>query len=222
MSDRPLVIFGAGELAHVAAYYFEKDTSRRIAAFTVDGAHLREAAFAGHEVIAFEEVASRHGPESHDLFVAVGYSRINLLRQEKCAAAVAMGYQLASYVSSRATVFDNVKHGWNCFILEDNTVQPFVRIGNGVTLWSGNHIGHHASIGDFCFISSHVVISGGVTVGERSFIGVNSTVNDHVSIGARCVIGSASLITKPLPDESVVSAEPGRISPVPSSRLRGF
>ena len=134
----------------------------------------------------------------------------------------AKGYRLASYVSSHATVFGNVVSGWNCFILEDNTVQPFVRIGNGVTLWSGNHIGHHAAIGDFVFISSHVVISGGVMVGERTFIGVNSTTNDHISIGARCVIGSGSLITKDLADESVVSAEPAKLSPVPSRRLKGF
>ena len=97
-----------------------------------------------------------------------------------------------------------------------------MRIGNGVTLWSGNHIGHHASIGDFVFISSHVVISGGVTVGERSFIGVNATTNDHISIGARCVIGSGSLITKDVPQEGVLTAEPAKVSPVPSRRLKDF
>jgi sugar O-acyltransferase (sialic acid O-acetyltransferase NeuD family) len=222
MSQKPLIVFGAGELAEVAAYYFEKDAGRRIAAFTVDGARMRDTVLADRPIVAFEDIASRHGPESHDLFVAVGYSGINLLRQQKCAAAMSKGYLLASYVSSRATVFDNVEHGWNCFILEDNTVQPFVKIGNGVTLWSGNHIGHHARIDDFAFISSHVVISGGVAVGQRTFIGVNSTINDHITIGARCVIGSASLVAKSLADESVVSAEPARLSPVPSRRLKGF
>lgn len=222
MSQKPLIVFGAGELAEVAAYYFEKDAGRRIAAFTVDGARMRDTVLANRPIVAFEDIASSHGPESHDLFVAVGYSGINLLRQQKCAAAMSKGYLLVSYVSSRATVFDNVEHGWNCFILEDNTIQPFVKIGNGVTLWSGNHIGHHARIDDFAFISSHVVISGGVAVGERTFIGVNSTINDHITIGARCVIGSASLVTKSLDDESVVAAEPARLSPVPSRRLKGF
>lgn len=222
MTDKPLIVFGAGELAEVAAYYFTKDTGRRVEAFTVDGGHLKEGTFAGRPVIAFEEVDARFSPASHDLFVAVGYSRINALRQEKCEAARGKGYGLASYVSSRATMFDNVVYGWNCFILEDNTVQPFSRIGNGVTLWSGNHIGHHAVIGDFAFISSHVVISGGVKVGARTFIGVNSTTNDHIVIGERCVIGSASLVAKDLADESVVTSEPAKLSPVPSRRLKGF
>jgi hypothetical protein len=48
----------------------------------------------------------------------------------------------------------------NAFILEDNTIQPFVRIGPNVTLWSGNHIGHHSTVEDHVFIASHVVVSG--------------------------------------------------------------
>jgi sugar O-acyltransferase (sialic acid O-acetyltransferase NeuD family) len=222
MSNKPIVMFGVGESAEVAAYYFEADTQRRIAAFTIDGAHLQEASFLDRPVVPFESVVQEYGPAEYDLFVAVGYSRLNALRREKCEAARAHGYELANYVSSRASVAKNVAIGWNAFILEDNTVQPFVRIGNGVTLWSGNHIGHHASISDFVFITSHVVISGGVTIGERSFIGVNATTNDHISIGARCVIGSGSLITKDVPQEGVLTAEPAKLSPVPSRRLKGF
>jgi sugar O-acyltransferase (sialic acid O-acetyltransferase NeuD family) len=222
MSQKPLIVFGVGELAEVAPDYFEAETGPRIAAFTVDGAHLKESTFLSRPVVPMEEVATTYAPGQHDGFVAVGYSKINALRQQKCEALRALGYGLASYVSNRASIARNVAHGWNCFILEDNTIQPFVTIGNGVTLWSGNHIGHHASIGDFAFISSHVVVSGGVKIGARCFIGVNSTLNDHITVGERCVIGSGSLIVKDLADESVLSAEPAKLSPVPSRRLRGF
>ena len=64
----------------------------------------------------------------------------------------------------------------------DNTIQPFVEIGDNVTMWSGNHIGHHSKICDNAFISSHAVISGGVEVGRNSFLGVNSTINDHIKL----------------------------------------
>ncbi|GLS32779.1 sugar O-acyltransferase, sialic acid O-acetyltransferase NeuD family [Mesorhizobium albiziae] len=221
MKTRPIVVFGAGELAEVANFYFN-EADREVAAFTVDGERLIEPHFCGRPVVAMEEVAAAFPPTSHDFFVAVGYSRINGLRQSKCEAAFGLGYSLTSYVSRRASVFSNVAIGWNAFILEDNTVQPFAKIGNGVTLWSGNHIGHHSTIGDFVFISSHVVISGGVKVGERSFIGVNSTTNDHISIGERCIVGSGCLISQNLKDESVMSSEPAKLSRVPSSRLRGF
>ena len=222
MSGKPLVLFGVGELAEVAAYYFKSDGGRQIAGFSVDAAHMKETSFLGRPVIPFEAVPDTLPPASHDLFVAVGYSRLNGLRQEKCEAARAKGYSLASYISPRASVANNATFGWNAFILENNTVQPFVKIGNGVTLWSGNHIGHHAVVADYVFIASHVVISGGVTVGERTFIGVNATINDHISIGARCVIGSGSLVTKSVADEGVLSAEPAKLSPVPSRRLKGI
>ena len=78
-----------------------------------------------------------------------------------------LGYELVSYVSSRCSFLSQYPPGDNCFILEDNTVQPFVRIGSNVTLWSGNHIGHDSVIGDHCFISSHVVVSGHVSIGAR-------------------------------------------------------
>ncbi len=220
--NKPIVIFGAGELAEVAAFYFEHDTDRQVKCFTVDSARIESDTFYGKSVVPFEELATSHPPADYDAFVAVGYSRINGLRAEKCEAARAMGFRLASYVSTKATTFANFTCGWNAFILEDNTIQPFARIGNGVTLWSGNHIGHHSSIGDYAFISSHVVISGGVKVGARSFMGVNSTTNDHIEIGERCVVGSGAVIVRNLGDEAVVTQEPAKISKVLSSRLQGF
>ena len=59
-------------------------------------------------------------------------------------------------------------------IMEHNTIQPYVTIGENTILWSGNHVGHHTQIGKNVFIASHAVISGSVIVGENSFIGVNA------------------------------------------------
>src|SRR3546814_4330485 len=103
-------------------------------------------------VVAFEDLADRYPAAGHHAFVALGYSRINGLRMEKYHTVKEMGFRMASYVSPRATVFPNVELGDNVFLLEDNTVQPFVTIGSNVTLWSGNHIGHHSRIDDHCFI----------------------------------------------------------------------
>lgn len=218
---KPLVIFGAGQLAEVAHFYFKHDSPRAsIAAFTVDGAFLREDSFCGLPVIAFEELEKRHPPGSCELFVAVSYAKLNLVRASKCREAKAKGYALASYVSSKATVWPGFGAGENCFILEDNTIQPFARIGNNVTLWSGNHIGHHAEIGDNCFIASHVVVSGGVRIGENCFIGVNTTIRDHVTIAKSCVIGAGCLILKDTQENGVYTAPAAERSAVPSHRLR--
>ena len=217
---KPVLIFGAGEIAEVAHFYFTRDTRIPVAGFTVDAAYLKESRFCGLPVVPFEEAQAAFAPDAHDVFVALSYAKINAVRAQKCAEAKARGYRLTSYVSSKASVWDGFQAGENCFILEDNTLQPFVRIADNVTLWSGNHIGHHAQVAANCFITSHVVISGGVQVGENAFIGVNATLRDHVKIGARSVIGAGALVLEDVPDDGVVAPRGSELSKVPSHRLR--
>lgn len=215
-----IVIFGAGDIAELAHFYFQHDSAHDVVAFSVDGSYLKADRFCGLPVIAFETLSSAFPATEHQAFVAMSYAKVNQVRADKCTALRAAGYRLASYISSRSSIFSDFSSNENCFILEDNTIQPFVRIGDNVTLWSGNHIGHHSVIEDNVFVSSHVVISGGVTIGDGCFLGVNSTIRDHVKIGRRCVIGASSLIVADLENESVYTAVPAEKSKVPSSRLR--
>lgn len=215
-----IVIFGTGEIAELADFYFTHDSAYEVAGFTVDEAYLTATTFCGRTVVPFETVARQFPAERYRMFVAISYSKLNEIRAAKVAAARAAGYQLVSYVSSRATVFPGLTIRENCFILEDNTIQPFAEIGANVTLWSGNHIGHHSVIEDDVFVASHVVVSGGVRIGRASFIGVNVTLRNHVSIGQKCVLGAGALILEDQPDFSVVAPRGTERSPVPSPRMR--
>lgn len=217
-----IVIFGAGEIAELADFYFSHDSEFDVAGFTVDKEYVKESSFRGRALIAFEEVAAAFPPAQFRFFVAVSYAKLNDLRVEKAAAARSKGYQLASYLSSRATVFPGFELQENCFILEDNTIQPFARVGRNVTLWSGNHIGHHAVIEDDVFVASHVVVSGGVRIGQGSFVGVNATFRDHVTIGRKCVIGAGALVLEDQPDLAVVAPRGTERAKVPSTRLRAI
>jgi sugar O-acyltransferase (sialic acid O-acetyltransferase NeuD family) len=217
---KPLVIFGAGDIAQLAHYYFSTDSQYEVVAFTVDKEFLTGREFQGLPIVPFDEVAKRYSSATHELFVALSYAKLNQLRKEKYRAAKELGYQLASYVSTHATVLNDGKIGDNCFILEDNTIQPFVTIGNNVTLWSGNHVGHHSTIHDHCFIASHVVISGGVQIMESCFIGVNVTLRDHIKIGERCVIGAGALLLSDAEPEGVYGTVATERSKVPSTKLR--
>src|SRR5262249_56834524 len=188
-----LVIFGAGDIARVAHVYFTTDSDYRVAAFCVDREYRTADTFQGLPLVDAADVDRLFPAASHHMFVALSYARMNRIRAEKYAAAKSRGYTLASYVSSRATVLTTHPFGDNCFILEDNTVQPFVRIGNNVTLWSGNHIGHDSTIGDHSFVSSHVVVSGHVTVGTNCFLGVNATIGNGVTIAEFNLVGAGAL-----------------------------
>jgi sugar O-acyltransferase (sialic acid O-acetyltransferase NeuD family) len=216
---KPIVIFGCGDIGQLAHFYFTTDTARSVAAFTVDAAFKTADTFCGLPVVAFDQVTARFPAASHDLFVAVSYNQLNQLRAAKVAEARAKGYALASYCSSRATVLTRETIGDNCFILEDNTIQPFVKIGHNVTLWSGNHVGHHSIIEDDCFITSHVVISGGVRIGSKCFIGVNATLRDHITLGESSIIGAGAVILRNVAPHSLYRTTGTELSAIPSHKV---
>lgn len=58
---------------------------------------------------------------------------------------------------------------------------------------------------------SDVIKFGKIHVGERTFIGCRSTIMPGVTIGKRCVIGACSLVTKDVPDGTVVAGVPARV-----------
>lgn len=217
---KKLVIFGSGDIGQLAHAYFTTDSDYEVVAFTVDAEYLNASQFCGMPVVPFEEVADTYPPASHEMFVALSYSRLNELRKEKYFAAKEKGYTLASYISSRASVLNEGRLGDNCFILEDNTIQPFVTVGNNVTMWSGNHIGHHSTIFDHNFISSHVVVSGGVEIGEACFIGVNATLRDHIKVGEKCVLGAGTLLLKDAEPEGLYIGTATPRSDRPSTTLK--
>lgn len=196
MQEKPIIIFGLGDIAQLANYYFDIDSNRKVEAFTVDKAYQNMDSFEGKPVVAFEEILKVYSPKSFDMFIALSYSKMNKIREAKYNEAKSKGYKLATYISSKCSYMSQFDSGDNCFIFEDNTIQPFVKIGNNVTLWSGNHIGHHSIIHDHNFISSHVVISGHCEIMSNCFIGVNATLHNNVVLEKENLIGAGAIITK--------------------------
>ena len=193
---KKLIIVGDTGFAEIAHEYFDVDSNYEVVAFSVERAFLKGETLRGLPIVAFEDLDMHFDPSSHDIYVATTYTQLNHLRTRLSLASKTKGYALASYISSKAFVWRNVQIGEHCFVFENNTLQPFVKIGNNVVLWSGNHIGHHTTVHDNCFISSHVVISGFCEIGASSFIGVNATLANNVSIGMNNWIGPNTVIMK--------------------------
>lgn len=212
---RKLVIVGDSAFAEIAREYFDADTAYDVVAFSVETPFLEKTELHGLPVVAFETLEARFDPATHEVFVAATYTQLNRLRRRLAAQAKARGYRLASYVSPRAFVWRNVELGEHCFVFEDNTLQPFVKIGENVVLWSGNHIGHHSVIESHCFISSHVVVSGFCTIGEHSFLGINASVANNVKIGPDNWVGPNVAVMKDTAEGALFKTEqpePARVS----------
>ena len=187
---KKLIIFGHGDIAQIAKDYFTDDSDYDVVAFTLDKEFISEDTYEGLPMTPFEEIESNFPPEDHSMFIALSYRGMNKLREQKYLESKSKGYNIASYISSHCTYLSKFEPGENCFIFEDNTIQPYVKIGNNVTIWSGNHIGHHSEISDHNFISSHVVISGHCKINSYCFLGVNSTLGHQVEIAEGTLLGA--------------------------------
>lgn len=218
-----VVLFGTGDFARIAHVYLREDSPHDVVAFTVDERYTDGAtSFQGLPLVPFEHLGAEYPPDSCAMFVAIGFSRVNKARAEVYERCKELGYELISYVSSRSDRWGELELGDNCFVFEANVLQPFVRLGNDVILWSGNHIGHDSTIGDHTFVASHVVVSGNVHVGRSCFIGVNATLRDAISVGDDCVIGAGAVVMKDLDAGTVLAVRSTEPLPKKSWDLRNF
>lgn len=215
-----VVIFGIRDLAELAFYYLSKDSKHEVVAFSVTGDYLpAEREYHGLPIVAFEEVEKFYPPNKYQFFVPMTHAKMNKSREAIYNAVKNKGYSCISYVSSRAVVFDNVTIGENCFILENNIIQPYVSIGNNVVLWSGNGIGHHSKIHDHVFISAQVVLSGHCEVEPYCFIGVNAALKEGIKLGEGTFVSMSGVITKDTKPYSVHKTKSSKVMGISSKEL---
>ena len=210
MKNKKLIIIGAGETANLAYEYFTHDSEYEVAAFSVSKEYLKEKTFKELPVVEFENVEKIYSPDEYYAFVAIAGEKLNRNRTKMYLATKNKGYKMASYVSSRAFVWHNAQIGENCFILEDNTLQPFTKVENNVIMWSGNHLGHQSVIEDNCFITSHCVISGFCEIGENCYLGVNCAIADGVKIAENNFIAMGAVVNKKTKEDGLYIGNPAK------------
>lgn len=209
-NDRPIIIFGAGSFASLAAHALTHDAQRRVLGFTVDTAHLHSSTHDGLPVYPFEALTEHIAPTDCEILVALGYLQINGLRLARYAAAEAMGYRMARYISRYARVASGTPIGLNGQIYENAILQPHVRVGANVILRAGANIGHHSTVGDHSFIASGVVTGGNVSIGQRCFIGLGAIIRDGIRLGDRSFIGAGAVVTSDIEADAVYVGNPAR------------
>jgi sugar O-acyltransferase (sialic acid O-acetyltransferase NeuD family) len=215
-----VVVFGLRDFASLAHFYLSHDSDHEVVAFAVHAEHAAGAEeFEGLPVAAFEDVDATYSPSEFAFFAPMSPMRMNRVRAEVFYEVKRKGYRCISYVSSHATIFPRAVIGENCFILEDNTLQPFTPIGDNVVLWSGNHIGHHGHVGDHVFFTSHVVLSGHCTVEPFCFFGVNATVRDGLRIAEGTLVGMGACVTRATEPWGVYTGNPATKGDRPSYEL---
>jgi sugar O-acyltransferase (sialic acid O-acetyltransferase NeuD family) len=207
-SRKPIFIFGTGRGADTARRYFADEHAYDIVGYVVDREFLRETTFHGRPVVASEEAPERFPPADVMAFVPLGPARMNIVRRDKYLQLKSLGYRFVSYVHPSNRIHAGCKVGENCFILENQSINPDVTVGDNVVMWSGCQIGDRSRIGDHVFMASHVVVNGDAEVGEASYLGSNCTIGHGVRVGRQSFIGANALIGRDTNDLAVHVVEP--------------
>lgn len=215
-----LVIFGAGKIAKVMYCYLKKQNN--IVAFTVDRSVMDEATLFNIPVIPFDEIEQHFPPEKNEMIIALGYQKMNKIREERYKEAKNKGYKFINYIHPSVEWHDSIEIGENNIILDHVSIQPFVKIGNSNYIWSNAVVAHECTIKDNCWITSGVTIAGSTTIKSYAFLGVNATIGHRITIERENFIGAHTLISKNTKEKEVYVSRDGEKFKLDSERFQQF
>lgn len=217
-----LVIFGAGTIARLAAWHFRQDDKYDLRGFCVDDASYQKQTAHNLPVIRFSQLTRLYPPESCQIFIGLGYQKLNSIRAAACKRFTELGYQLASCISHRAVLLTDSAPGPNSFIMAGAIIEPFTEIGSNCICWAGSIVAHESRIGDNCFLSAGSVVGGMTHIGRNTFLGLNSTVQNGLRIGESCLVGAGCVVREDLSPDSMLSAPVPLKSGVRASQAARF
>lgn len=209
---KQIIIVGTGSFAELMFQYLQENENIEVVAFSVNRQYIGEnnSTMLGLPVIALEELNKRYDPRQCSVIIAVGYSKMNHVRNQLFTECKQMGFSVASYIHPTALIARGTKLGEGNIFLERSLVQPYVTIGDGNLFWYDVKIAHNGVIGDFNTFTGNTNICGFVNIDDYCFFGNSSIVSDHLSIAEHTLVGLGAIIkanTKPydviLPARSV-------------------
>ena len=209
--NKELIIFGTGLIAEEIYNYFRLDSHYNVKAFVKDKKFIKKKKFLGLPVCPLDGIEKKFSPKKYDAFVAIGYTNLNELREEKFKTLKKKGHRLAKYISSKSCIVNKQNNYENCLVLENSTIQTTAYIGKNVFVWANNLIGHHVKVMDNSYISGNCTVAGSSIIGKNCFLGVGSTVSHGIKVGEKSLIGANSLVTKNLRKGSIVVEQSSKI-----------
>lgn len=189
---KKIIVYGIGDFAKLLSIYLKEEYE--IVCYTVEKAYFQANIFLGKPVIPFEDIEKFFKPDAYSFFVAIGYTKVNTIRERIVQEVKSKNYHLVSYVHPSSKISNDVEIKENTFVFENVVIQPFSRCEENIIIWSNATICHDCIIGKNCFIGSNACINGFAKINRNAFIGANATIRNNITIGEYNIIGAGCTI----------------------------
>jgi sugar O-acyltransferase (sialic acid O-acetyltransferase NeuD family) len=154
-----------------------------------------------------ERVRDLQGDQVRFVNLITGSTR---LRYETTRELVEAGATLGQFIHPGIDL-TMVSMGVGSYLQEGVILQADVALGDNTSISAGSVVGHEGRIGHSVFLAPSVSIAGCVEIGDGTFIGTNATILPRLRIGRWVTIGAGAVVTKDVPDYSIVAGNPARI-----------
>jgi len=205
-----IVIYGDSDFADQAFNQIESDGRYKVLAFTVDESRYKKNVFNDLPVIKFQYLNDYYSTKDILVFVAIGYSKLNTIRETTSHEIENAGYLLMTYISKHAFIGSHVEIGKGCYICEFVSIGAKAKIGDGVMIFPNSSVAHDSNILNYSYISRSTIIGGRAIIQNNTFIGLNSTIKNGVEIAEFNIIGSASNVVKSTTANGLYVGNPAR------------
>ena len=200
MKNKKLIIFGNSLMGEIAYYNFKKYSKYKEIFFCAEKKYIKKKqkkiSLPLEKILLLKEFK-----KEYDYFIGIGYSKLNTVRQKFINFFLQKKFNLINFIHPQTTI-DTKITGINNFIMDNVSINPYTKIGNGNILWSSVVVGHHNKIGSNNFFSGNVTISGNSIIKNNCFFGVNSCTKDGINIQNNCFIDAGEYVNKNLKKNS--------------------
>jgi sugar O-acyltransferase (sialic acid O-acetyltransferase NeuD family) len=141
--------------------------------------------------------------------VAIGgaHGRDRLHIQEKIRDS---GITISTLVHSKAFVAEGARLGAGTQVLAMASVAADTVIGNACIVNHRASVDHECNIGEGVHIAPGATLCGCVGIDDFTMVGAGSIILPRLKIGKNCVIGAGSIVTKNVPNNTVVLGNPAK------------
>lgn len=142
------------------------------------------------------------------LFIAVGYSRMNYRAETFNRFKGVIPF--TNIIHKSCIIDPSVKLGEGVFLFSGVLLDQNVVIRDNVLLNVGVTIAHDSQIGEHCFFGPRVNLAGFVKIEEMGYFGINSTVIDNINVCSNVKVGAGAVITKNIKEEGLYVGIPAK------------